>query len=497
MTIDSSPSTVAIPGNDWVADVLSQASGVRIGGVVVTEGLERRALLSPADNTAIAEVGYGDAGHAAAALRAAQKALPGWSATPVADRASALRRIAAALADAGNHEQWAGLITSETGKRMPEAVAELKLSAVYFSTFADLLGSQSTEEFRAVPGFTHRVSPRPLGVVAVLTPWNFPVSIPARKIAPLLAAGCTAVFKPSELAPLSSMVLARLLDEHLPAGVVNTVLGDPADVADPWLAAEQVRAVSFTGSTRVGRLVAAAVSDRFLRTVMELGGCAPFVVLDDADVEHAVDTLMIAKFRNNGQSCIAANQVFLARSISEEFLSLLTTKTARLTIGDPREAETDLGPLAPSQDPARISALVEQAIREGGEALVPSQAVPHPGNYVSPQFVRNVPVESALFTEEVFGPAAGIHVFDDVEEALALHHATGFGLAGYVCGSDVDRARAVAERLRAGVIGINNATPNYPGAPFGGLGLSGMGYEGGLKGLEAFQSFHTVAEVGE
>ncbi|WP_343942652.1 aldehyde dehydrogenase family protein, partial [Pseudonocardia zijingensis] len=240
--------------------------------------------------------------------------------------------VAGDLDTASTAEGWARLVSRETGKRLAEARGELALSAVYFRVMADLLEEQQELVLQAVPGAVHHVEPRPLGVAAVLTPWNFPVSIPARKIAPALAAGCPVLFKPSEVAPLSSMVLATLLDRHLPAGTINTVLGEPADVVDPWLAHGEVQVVSFTGSTRVGRLVAAAAAPRFLRTVLELGGCAPFIVLPDADVEHAVQTLLVAKYRNNGQSCIAANQVFVAREVAGDFVDAFVTATERLVV---------------------------------------------------------------------------------------------------------------------------------------------------------------------
>lgn len=486
------------PSQTTVTAVLDRASGVRIGGESITS-TDTRALISPVDGTEITRVGHGARDAAEAALAAADRALPVWSATSAPERAAALRAIADELADAAAEGTpdggWAWLISTETGKRSAEAAAELNLSATYCRVFADLVEAQTGEEFTAVPGVRHRVEARPVGPVAVLTPWNFPVSIPMRKLAAVLAAGCTAVFKPSELAPLSSMVLAELLDRHLPAGTVNTVLGDPGQVATPWLSDPRVRAVTFTGSTRVGRLVAEVTATRFLPSVLELGGAAPFVVLDDADLDHAADTLMIGKFRNNGQSCIAANQVFVPKGLLADFTERLAVRANALVLGDPRAAETTLGPLAPAADPARITRLVDEAVAGGGRRLLDPAAVPAAGHFVAPQFVTDVPVDSALFAAEVFGPVAGIHAYTDLDEVIGLHRRTGYGLAAYLCGADLDRMRSVSTRLQAGIIGFNNATPNYPGAPFGGVGLSGLSYEGGRQGLEAFQSFRTVAEV--
>ena len=478
-----------------VDEVLAEPTGVVVDGRRRTTA-SRRPLVAPVDGRPWTEVAVGGGQDAADAAEAAARELPAWSATPTADRAAALRAVAAELEAASASDGWPALVSRETGKRLAEARGELGLSAVYFRVLADLLGEQQERVHHVIAGTEHRVAARPLGVAAVLTPWNFPVSIPARKIAPALAAGCTVLFKPSEVAPLSSMVLAGVLDRHLPAGTVNTVLGEPGDVVDPWLAHPDVQVVSFTGSTRVGGLVAAAAAPRFLRTVLELGGCAPFVVLPDADVEQAVQTLLVAKYRNNGQSCIAANQIFVAREVAGEFVDAFVAATERLVVGDPLDAATDTGPLAPAGDPARLAALVDDAVAAGARVAGVRAPVPGQGHWFAPTVLLDVPAAAQASREEVFGPVATVSTYDDLDEAVARHRATGYGLAAYVCGTDVEAAREVSGRLRAGIVGINTGTPNYPGAPFGGLGLSGIGYEGGPQGLEAFQAWRTTAVVG-
>jgi succinate-semialdehyde dehydrogenase/glutarate-semialdehyde dehydrogenase len=300
------------------------------------------------------------------------------------------------------------------------------------------------------------------------------------------------LFKPSELTPLSSLVLAAVVERHVPAGVLSTVLGTPADVADPWLAAPEVGVVSFTGSTRVGRLIAANAAPRFLRTVMELGGCAPFLVLPDADPQAAAQTLLVAKYRNNGQSCIAANQIMVAREVAAEFTEAFAAATEKMVVGDPADPATDLGPLAPAGDPARMASLVEEAVARGARRIS-SGTGPAEGHFAPATVLLDVDPGSRVMADEIFGPVAPIHVYDDLDDALKIHHATGYGLAGYVCGTDLDRAQQVAGRLSAGIVGINNGTPNTPWIPFGGLGNSGLGYEGGRAGLEAFQTFLSVA----
>ncbi|PSL06046.1 succinate-semialdehyde dehydrogenase/glutarate-semialdehyde dehydrogenase [Haloactinopolyspora alba] len=476
-----------------VASVLAAPTAVRIDGEPRSAGLARSELIAPADGAVWTDVAVGGTAEATEAVAAAARTLPRWSAYEPARRGEALRAVADDLDAAAGQQAWPGLITRETGKRLAESKAELGLSAVYFRVFADLIEKQESVRFDAVPGHSHVVEAGPAGVVAVLTPWNFPVSIPARKIAPALAAGCSVTFKPSELAPMSSMVLAALIDRHVPGGVVDTVLGDPADVVDPWLEHPDVRAVSFTGSTRVGRLVAAGAAANFQRTVLELGGCAPFVVLADADPEAAARTLMVAKYRNNGQSCIAANQILVARPVADAFVEAFAAASRELTVGDPLDETTGLGPMAPAGDPARLRNLVQAAVADGARVVVDSADLPPAGHFAAPTVLTDVSPDSAVFRDEIFGPVAAIRTFDDVDEALAHHHDTGYGLAGYVCGTDLDAARAVGRRLRAGIVGVNTGTPNYPGAPFGGTGLSGLGYEGGRQGLEEFQAFRTIA----
>ena len=476
-----------------VDDVLASATAVRIGGAAHHGAAAPLRVVDPSTGASFAEVGTGDHDQAVLALESAATALPTWARTVPANRSAALRAIADDIEALAAQPDWPALITRETGKRLAESAAELALTVAYFRITADLLDAQREERLSAVPGITHRVSARPAGVAVVLTPWNFPVSIPARKIAPALAAGCPVLFKPSELSPLSSAVLAAVCERHLPHGVLGTVLGTPADVVDPWLAHPATGAMSFTGSTRVGRLVAAQAAARFLPTVLELGGCAPFIVLPDADPVAAAQTLLVAKYRNNGQSCIAANQVLVAREVAAEFVEAFVGATRAMVVGDPRDAATDLGPLAPAADPARMAGLVEEAVAKGASALRPEGALPGAGHYAAPTVLLDAPVDCRAMTEEIFGPVAPVHVYGRLSEALDLHYATGYGLAGYVCGTDLDEARAVAGQLRAGIVGVNTGTPNTPWVPFGGQGESGLGYEGGRPGLEAFQKFQSVA----
>lgn len=488
--------TAAIPTIDQVTDdVVRSATAVRLSGAPVRDTGSSVEVASPVGGPA-RSVETGTATHAVTAADEAAEAMRTWSAMSVRERADVLVAVADRLEQVADGA-WAELISQETGKRRAEAVGEIRFSAGYFRVAAATILEQGpSQELDVVPGVHHEVVRQPRGVAVVLTPWNFPVSIPARKVAPALAAGCGVVFKPSEMAPLSSMVFVALLDEHLPAGLVGTVLGTPEEVVDTWMTHPAVGAVTFTGSTRVGRIVAGEAAGRFLPAVLELGGCAPFIVLPDADPESAVEALMVAKFRNNGQSCIAANQVFVAREVANPVLDRLRERVAALRVGDPLDPDVEVGPLAPAQDPSRLEALVQDAVDHGATATRSAASVPTGGHYFAPALLVDASPQSKAMTEEIFGPVLPVHVYDDLDEVLQLHRATGFGLAAYVCGADEEQARAVAGRLNAGIVGINTGTPNTPSVPFGGRAASGLGYEGAREGVEFFQAAQVRATAG-
>ncbi|AXK31866.1 aldehyde dehydrogenase family protein [Streptomyces armeniacus] len=465
-------------------------SGVRIdNGTPEPQSPAPHELVDPATGAAWATVVYGGEAEARRALDSAARVLPAWAALPAGRRAAALRAIAADLREDGLTARLAGLITRETGKRIAEARAEVGLSAAFFEWFADAVSGRAERAWSHVPGLRHEVGERALGVVAVLTPWNFPVSIPARKIAPALAAGCPVLFKPSEVAPASALCLAEVVERHVPSGVVSTVVGEPAAISDVWLADRRVRGLTFTGSTRVGRLLAAAVAPRFTRSVFELGGNAPFVVLEDADLDLAVETLMVAKYRNNGQSCIAANQVWAPRRSADELAARFSRASDRLVLGDPADEATTLGPLALPTDPARVESLVDSA---GGDVWRAATPVPEAGNFTRPAVSVRPLRDSELVREEIFGPAVSVLEYDALDEVLEAVAAGPYGLGGYVVGAP-RRAAEVARALDVGIVGVNTGSPNTPQVPFAGLKDSGTGVEGSHLGLEAFLAPQTVA----
>ncbi|WP_419992677.1 aldehyde dehydrogenase family protein [Streptomyces boninensis] len=465
-------------------------SGVRIDrGTPSPEDPALHELVDPATASPWATVVYGGEPEARRALDSAAEALPDWAGLTPGRRAAALRAIAADLREDKLTEELAGLITRETGKRIAEARAEVGLSAAFFEWFTDVAGGRSGRVWSHVPGLRHEVGERALGVVAVLTPWNFPASIPARKIAPALAAGCSVLFKPSEVAPASALYLAEVVERHLPSGVISTVVGEPAAISDVWLSDRRVRGLTFTGSTRVGRLLAAAVVPRFTRAVFELGGNAPFVVLDDADLDLAVDTLMVAKYRNNGQSCIAANQVWAPRSMADELADRFCRASDRLVLGDPADETTTLGPLALPSDPARVDDLVDSS---GGDVWRAGTPAPQSGHFARPAVSVRPGQDSTLVREEIFGPAVSVLEYDALDDVLEAVTSSPYGLGGYVIGPP-RRAADVARTLDVGIVGVNTGSPNTPQVPFAGLKHSGIGVEGSHLGLEAFLTPQTVA----
>ena len=483
-----------------VARGSEQVDGVRLPGgrppgepVLVTD-------INPADGVPLAVVAGGAEHAARAAVDVAADALPAWSGTLRGARASALRAIAAAIrADA----ELPVLVSRETGKRLAESRAESGLAAAFFEHYAELIAGPEQISGRWVPHTVHHVRQRPLGVVGVSTPWNFPVSIPARKVAPALAAGCTVVCKPSEVAPLSGLRFAEILDAHLPPGVVTTIVGDPVAISAAWLSDPRVRGFSFTGSTEVGRALAARASAQLTHLVLELGGNAPFVLLPDLADEPpaltaAVECLLTAKYRNNGQSCIAANQAWVPRALVDEVVELFCAGSAGLELGDPLDAATGLGPMALPTDAGRLDELAEDARAHGAAVLRPHAGpLPSVGQYAEPIVLVDPGPGARCRRTEAFGPLLVVHGYDDVTEVVDDVAADPAGLGGFVCGRDVPAARAFAARLDVGIVGVNTAAPNTPAVPFAGVGVSGVGVEGGPAGLAEFLAPQTIAVAGE
>ncbi|GEK79214.1 aldehyde dehydrogenase family protein [Agrococcus baldri] len=460
--------------------------GARIAGA--TEPGTAHAVVRAADGTAFAQAGWVDAGVVDRAVAAASAARADWGATPARDRAAALRAIAAELRTMT--AELGSIIAAESGKRVPEAEAEVGFSARYFDWFADAAVIAEQESGYVTPMRRFRVRHHPVGVVAALGTWNFPLSIPARKIAASIAAGCPTVLKASERTPVSADRLVALCERHLPAGVIGAVMGGP-EVATALIDHPQVAAVTFTGSTAVGQQVGARAAASSTRAVLELGGRAPFIIRADADVSDAVEHLLVAKLRNNGESCIAANNVFVHTSQRDAVWAALSERIRTVRPGAPEDADAQLGPMIDASAAIRLEQLIGQAA-EAGAAVVRGMDGPSTGTYVAAALV-DCDGESELWDREVFGPVIALRSFVDEDALVEEVNGWGVGLAGYVCGVDVIAAEALAERLRIGIVGINNGAPNTPEVPFGGFGGSGIGREGGMSGYLAFVEEQTIS----
>lgn len=431
---------------------------------------------------------------AVAAADAAAGALPGWADAPARVRSDLLLGAVDLLST--RIDDIAYLLATEAGKRLPEAQAEVRFSSEYLKWFAEEIRRPRGELFTSEDNGRRQLSlRRPLGVVATLTPWNFPVSIQARKVAPALAAGCTVVARVSEKAPLAvTRWLKTLHEAGLPDGVLNLVHGDARTITSALLEHPALRGVSFTGSTGVGSAIMAQAAHRIVRPMLELGGNAPLIVLDDADLDAALDQAELAKLRNTGQSCVGANRFLVHSSVAEEFGSRLAARFDALTLGAGTAAPVpDVGPVIDQDRVQAVNAIVDDAIAAGARRLTTERALPPLGYWVAPTLLADVPRSCRLWTEEVFGPAAGIFVFDTDEEALELANATEMGLAAYVFTADPGLAFTFAEQLDAGIVGINDALPTVSFTPMGGTKQSGLGREGGSEGLREFQEVRYVA----
>lgn len=447
----------------------------------------RRPVRNPATGNTVGTVCWGDAALAAEAADAAAAAFGTWSKTPPRERADILFRAADLLLQ--RREAIAAILAAEAGKRLPEALGEISFSIEYLRWFAEEarrpLGTVIPSED---PARRHLTTRSAAGVVLTLTSWNFPCSLQARKLAPALAAGCTVVARVSERAPLAAAELVRALaDAGLPPGVLNLVHGPAREITETLLAHPAVRVVTFTGSTGVGRQIMATAAQRVVRPLLELGGDAPFIVFDDADLEAAVDAAVLAKTRNTGQSCVAANRFFVQEGIFEDFVTRLAARLDALSIGDgSAEPVPDLGPMIDQDSVAGVQRMVDQALGLGAKERTSWRDVPAQGSFLRPMLLTDVPEEAALAREEVFGPVAAAFPFKDEAELLSRANNTEMGLAAYVFAKDAGRCWRIAEALEAGIVGINDPLPSVAFAPMGGVKQSGLGREGASLGMEEF-----------
>jgi len=460
------------------------------GAWTPSAGGDRFAVLNPADESLIAEVADGGRDEALAAVDAASAALPAWRALPAKARAAVLRRWFATLE--AHAEDLATLISLEQGKPRAEALGEVAYGAAYVQWFAEE-AVRSDGEVIAPPSPDRRLLAvrEAIGVVAAITPWNFPIAMLARKVAPALAAGCTVVAKPAEDTPLSALAIALLAAEAgVPPGVFNVVPASrqrAADISAVWLADERVRKVSFTGSTAVGKMLAAGSAQTLKRLSLELGGNAPFIVFDDADLDAAVAGAMSAKFRNAGQTCISPNRLLVQAGIHDAFAERLAQAVAALEVGPAGAPGSQIGPLINTRAVAKFIDHVDDARAHGATLLAGGAAHRLGGAFVQPTVLSGMTTAMAAAHEETFGPLASLYRFETEDQAVALANDTPFGLAAYFYSKDMARVWRVAEALEVGMVGINEAAISNEAAPFGGVKQSGYGREGGSHGLADYQ----------
>lgn len=469
-----------------VSDLLE---GSLVNGRSHQGGGATRPVQDPATGDTIATVTDATAEVISEALTVAELAQPGWAATTGAERA-ALLQAGAALA-AAHVEEISWLLTAEQGKPLAEARAEVAAAVDQLQWNAEearrLYG-------RIVPGRRRHermiVEPRPVGPTAVLVPWNFPLLLAARKLAPALAAGCVVIWKPAPETPFSSLRVAQLLlDAGIPPGVLGVLVGDPATISDALIASPVIRKVSCTGSVAIGRDVARRAAHDIKRVSLELGGHAPVIVLSDLDPMAAAAEVAQSKYRNAGQVCVAPSRVYVDQVVYREFVDALTDRALALRVGSGHDPATEMGPLTTSRRVAAVGDLVQQAVRAGASLTAGGRAPEHvdpAGFWYAPTVLSEVPAEASILRDEPFGPVVTVSAYRDIEQAVTAANDTRYGLAGYILGADLDRARRVAERLDVGMIGINTMLISRAEAPFGGVKDSGIGREGGSEGINEY-----------
>ncbi|WP_028709679.1 NAD-dependent succinate-semialdehyde dehydrogenase [Propionicicella superfundia] len=444
-------------------------------------------VYNPATGEVIAEVADASATDGLAALDAAVAVREQWAATEPRVRGELLRAAYTRIHERADDFAWT--MTLEMGKPLAEAHGEVNYGAEFFRWFSEE-AVRIDGRYAVAPSGRARIltMKQPVGPVYAITPWNFPLAMGTRKIGPALAAGCTVVVKPASATPLTTLLLMDVLAEvGLPAGVVNCVTTSRSGaVSAPLLADPRLRKLTFTGSTEVGRGLLAQAADRVLRTSMELGGNAPFLVLPSADLDRAVAGAVAAKMRNIGEACTAANRFLVHASVAAEFSTRLADALAAMTVGDGTRDGVQVGPLIDEDAVARVEGLIADAVGKGARVLTGGARVDGPGSFLQPTVLGGVSADARVMTEEIFGPVAPVTTFETLDEAVALANGSEFGLIAYVYGQDLDEALSVVERLETGMVGLNSGVVSNPAAPFGGVKSSGLGREGSYEGIEEY-----------
>jgi len=475
--LDATPKGLLI-GGEW----RDASNGARFG------------VEDPATEETLCEVADGTPDDARAALDAAAGAQAQWAATAPRERGEILRRAYERLNE--REDDLALLMTLEMGKPLAEAKGEVSYAAEFFRWFAEEAVRIDGRWSRNPAGSGRLLTMRqPVGPCLLITPWNFPIAMGTRKIGPAIAAGCTMVVKPAQQTPLSMLLLAHILrDVGLPDGVLNVVTSTKAsDVTGPLFDDDRLRKVSFTGSTPVGKKLMEQASKHLLRVSMELGGNATYLVFDDADLDAAVEQAVIAKMRNIGESCVAANRFHVHESIADEFAQRLAAKLGAMKVGRGTDEGVQVGPLIDDTQRGKVAELVEDAVGKGAKVLTGGEKVGDRGYFYAPTVLSGISEDATLLREEIFGPVAPVKTFSTEDEAIAAANDSEFGLVAYVFTNDLKRALRVAESLEVGMLGLNKGLVSNPAAPFGGVKESGFGREGGDEGIDEYLSVKYVA----
>jgi len=468
-------------------------TGLLIGGQW-SKGSATFPVLNPATEEPLAEVADGTASDALDAVSAASAALPGWAATAPRRRAEVLRKAYELMT--ARSEQFARLMSAENGKSLRDARGEATYAAEFFRWYAEEAVRIEGTLMRAPSGGNKILTMhQPIGVSLLITPWNFPAAMATRKIGPALAAGCSVVLKPAEDTPLTALALAELLSEAgLPDGVVNVVTtATPGPVVSAIMNDPRVRKLSFTGSTEVGRLLLGQAAKTVISSSMELGGNAPFIVFEDADIKAAVEGALIAKMRNGGEACTAANRFYVHESVADEFSAAFSARLKTMVVGPGLDEATELGPLVNEETRSKVVGLVDGAASDGATVVTGGRAPARRGYFYEPTLLDSVPADAAILSTEIFGPVAPVVRFTDEADAIRWANASEFGLVSYVYTQDLRRGLRVSEALEAGMIGLNRGLVSDPAAPFGGVKQSGLGREGAHEGLLEYTETKYIA----
>jgi succinate-semialdehyde dehydrogenase/glutarate-semialdehyde dehydrogenase len=454
-----------------------------------------RPVINPATLEKLSEVSYGGYSEANEAVAAAKAAFPGWSNKTARERSTFLYKAYEKMIE--KKQELAKILTSEQGKPLAEALVEIESAASYLLWYAEEANRVYGELIPSSKANKRLlVVPQAIGVIAAITPWNFPASMVTRKLGPALAAGCTVVLKPASQTPLTAIEIVKIFAEiGLPDGVLNLVTGNAREIGDAWTQNPDVKLITFTGSTEIGRELMQKSSKHIKKLSLELGGHAPIVVMDDADIDLAVDLTIASKYRNCGQTCICANRVYVHKKIADEFISKLSKKVGEMQIGDGMDSKTAIGPLIDRNAIEKVKEHVEDAVQKG--AIIAKGGKEWKGNlnghFYEPTILTNVNEKMKVMREETFGPVLPVDVFETDEEAIELANHNQYGLAAYVMTESTNRAFKMMEALEYGIIGINDVFPGTAEAPFGGIKESGLGKEGGREGILEFVEMKYVS----